>query len=538
MADPNSTRTAADDDDFAALLAESSMASRRVHHKPGDAVRGTVRHIGDKTAALDLDDGQEALLDLTGLRGRDGALTIHPGDVVSGQVVRIRDRVVEVARQLGKSSVNLHTLEEAAASGLPVTGTISATNKGGYVVDLGHGAQGFCPHAMIDVRRIEDGTALIGTSSQFKVIEVRGSKDVLLSRRAALEEAQARRAEETRATIVVGARLTGVVTNVRDFGAFVDLGGLEGLIPASELAHGRVRVHDVVQQGDKVDVVVQRVEPALDHRGRPVERISLSMRALAPDPFAQLAPDLVAGLLVEGTVRRVEPFGAFVELIPGVLGLIHVGAFGRRIGVPGEVVQPEQRVTVRVLGVDLAMRRVSLAWCDPDKLALTRDPDAATPHTATAARFVGMAKPDPRDRLSRAGADGLALAPTNAPAEKPRPPALGDVVDCTVDRVEVFGVLVSWGQPGALSRGLVAASELGLAQGADLRRHVPVGTAFRAVVTEVRPDGRIRLSKAQAELADEQAQARAFLASQASQAARSGVGTFGELLLSRLGAKK
>lgn len=529
-----------DDNDFATLFAESSGATRRTRFKPGDPVKGAITFVGEKTATLNLGDGQEGLLDLSGMRGKDGEVTVQLGDIVSCHVLRIRDRVVEVARQIGKGFANLQSLQEAKDSGMPVNGIIASSNKGGYVIDLGHGAQGFCPHAMIDVRRVEDGTALIGQKSQFKVLEIRDSKDVLVSRRAAMEMEQTRRADETRLLIVVGAKLEGVVTNVRDFGAFVDLGGIEGLIPASELAYGRVKVQEVVQPGEKVMVQVQRIEPGLDHKNRPIERISLSMRALATDPFALIQPDLVPGLLLEGKVRRVEPFGAFVELIAGVEGLVHVGAFGRRIGVPGEVVQPEQKIIVRVLAVDAAQRRISLSYVDPDKLVLVKDPEAPVPTTTTAAKFVGMAKADKRDLLGQATTDGLANAPSNQRQEKARLPSMGEVVDVTVDKIENFGVLISFGQPGPVGRGMVPISELGVALGADLRRHFPIGSTFKAVVTDVRPDGRVRLSRTQAERALEQADANSWLSQQAQQAAKAGVGSFGELLLAKIatGARK
>ncbi|MBM4343113.1 MAG: S1 RNA-binding domain-containing protein [Deltaproteobacteria bacterium] len=524
----------ADDDDFAALLAEAGTA-RRTRYKPGDQVRGQVMLIGEKTATLQLPDGQEGLLDLSGMRGKDGKLALAKDDFVTGYVLRIRDRVIEIARQIGKSQISTQVLQDAAQSQIPVDGTVTASNKGGYVVDLGNGAQGFCPHAMIDVRRVEDAASLVGQRFQFRVLEVRGDKDVLLSRRAALEEEQARKAEDTRSRLAVGAKMSGTITNVREFGAFVDLGGVEGMIPASELAYGRVKVEDVVKPGEKVDVQVQRIEPGLDHKGRPVERISLSMRALAADPFAVLGDEIEPGHILIGRVRRVEPFGAFVELVPGVEGLVHISAFGRRISVPGEVVQPEMKVHVRVLAVDKAMRRLSLAYVDADKLAVVLDPAAAVPQSKTAAQFVGVAKVEAGDRLDKAAAAGLANAPTNQRQEKPRVPSIGELLDVTVDKTESFGVLVRFGQPGAMGRGMVPISELGLAQGADIRRHLPVGTTFAAVVIDSRPDGRVRLSRTGAERARERAEADSFLAAQAQQAARGGVGTFGELLLQRLG---
>ncbi|MSQ81746.1 MAG: S1 RNA-binding domain-containing protein [Myxococcales bacterium] len=527
--------TADDDNDFAALLAHESTTTR-LRYKPGDQVRGQVVVIGEKTATLQLPDGQEGLLDLSGMRDRDGKLLINKEEFVTGYVLRIRDRVIEIARHIGKSQISTQVLQEAVHNRIPVDGTVSSTNKGGYVVDLGNSAQGFCPHAMMDTRRIEDPVVFVGQRLKFRVLEVRGDKDVLVSRRAVLEDEQARKADETRLLLVVGAKLSGVITNVRDFGAFVDLGGIEGLIPAGELAYGRVKVQDVVQPGEKVEVQVQRIEPGVDHKGRPVERISLSMRALAPDPFAQLVEELQPNQVLIGRVRRVEPFGAFVELIAGVEGLIHISAFGRRISVPGEVVQPEMKVHVRILAVDAAMRRLSLAYVDADKLTAVLDPEAGVPQTKTAAVFVGVAKVDKRDadKTDKAAAEGLANAPRNVRPEKAPVPLIGALLDVTVDKVETFGVFVCWGAAGALGRGMVPISELGLPLGADLRRHLPVGSVFKAVVTDSRPDGRVRMSRTQAERAQEQAEASSWLASHAGAAVKGGVGTFGELLLAKM----
>lgn len=523
----------ADDDDFAALLAQAGNV-QRTRYKPGDQVRGQVMLIGEKTATLQLPDGQEGLLDLSGMRGKDGQLLIAKDEFVTGYVLRIRDRVIEIARHIGKSQISTQVLQEAVQSQIPIDGTVTASNKGGYLVDLGNGAQGFCPHAMIDSRRVEDPATMVGQRFKFRVLEVRGDNDVLVSRRAAQQAEQARQAEETRAKLVVGAKLSGTVTNVREFGAFVDLGGIEGMIPASELAYGRVKVEDVVKPGERVEVQVQRIEPGLDHKGRPNERISLSMRALAADPFAVLGEELLPGHILIGRVRRVEPFGAFVELVPGVEGLVHVSAFGRRVSVPGEVVQPEMKVHVRVLAVDKAMRRLSLAYVDAEKLPVVLDPTATVPQSKTAAVFVGMAKVEAGDKLDKAAVAGLANASSNQRQEKPRVPSIGELLDVTVDKTESFGVLVSFGQPGAMGRGMVPISELGLAQGADIRRHLPVGTVFPAVVTDSRPDGRVRLSRTGAERARERSEAESFLATQANHAAKGGVGSFGELLLKQL----
>ncbi len=526
--------TPQDADEFAALLAENASPTRN-RYKPGDKVRGQVVFLGEKTATLLLPDGQEGLLDLSGMRGKDGQLTVGTGDSVEGHVVRIRDRVIEIARHIGRGTVNMDVLHEAARSGLPIAGVITATNKGGYVVDLGNGAQGFCPHAMVDLRRVEDPNTLVGQRFDFRVLEIRDQKDVLLSRRAVLQEEQERKAEDARAAVVVGARLKGTVTNVREFGAFVDLGGVEGMIPASELAYGRVKVEEVVHPGEKVEVEVMRVEPSVDNRGRPSLRISLSMRALAADPFEGALPALLPGVVLEGKVRRVELFGAFVELVPGVEGLVHVSAFGRRVNRPSDVVQAEQRVTVRVLAVDAAQRRISLAYVAPENLSKILDPSAKKPSDVAGLHIVGVAL----QLEDRGAAEGLQNAPSNQRAEKARVPAMGEVLTVTVDKHESFGVFVTWGVPPQLGRGLVPVSELGLATGADTRRNLPVGSTFEAVVLDARPDGKVRLSKAAAVHAREQNEASDWLKQQASTVAtHAGVGSLGEALMASLSRKK
>lgn len=517
-------------DEFEALLRQEGSGPQR-RYQPGDRVSGRVVYLGEKTATLDLGGGREALLDLAGVRNKDGQVTIRVGDVLDVGVLRVQGRTIEVAKQLGKGQLDLDALRDAAESGLPVEGSVTAVNKGGYVVDLGGGVSGFCPLGHMDIRRVEDTQAFVGQKLQFQVLEIRGGRDVVLSRRNYLEQESQRKAEETRKSLQVGMRVAGTVTNVRDFGAFVDIGGLEGLVPASELAWGKVKVADMVQIGQRVEVEVMRIEAGLDGKGRPVEKITLSMRALAQDPFDTLAPHLQPGVVLRGKVTRIEPFGAFVELVPGVEGLIHVSAFGKRIARVGEVVLPQQDVAVRVLAADPAQRRISLAWIDPHKLDELVEPAPAP--AGTSARFLGRAKVS--EATPAQIAESLANAPSAPRPAAVAPPSLGQVVEATVDKVEPYGVFVKF----AGGRGLIPNSDLGLPHGADVRRQVPVGTTFPAVVMEVRADGKIRLSRTAAEAANERAEAQAWLSAQ-QKPAQSGksVGSLGELLMAKLQESK
>ena len=512
------------EEDFETLLREVAPKQRR-WVSPGERVTGRVVFVGEQHANIDLGDGLDALLDLAGIVGKSGQNKLKAGDRVDAYVLRIRDRVVELTVALGKGQQNNEMLQEAVGSGVPVTGTVTAVNKGGYVVDLG-GIQGFCPMGQIDVRRIEDPNTMIGQKLQFRVTDLRG-RDATLSRRALMEAEREQKARQTREQLTVGALVSGTVTAVRDFGAFVDLGGLEGFVPASELGWQRVRPSDVVQAGQTVEVQVLRIEPSLDAKGRPIEKIALSMKAVGRDPFETVRDHLTPGIVLQGTVTRVEMFGAFVEIIPGVEGLVHVSAFGKRVARPSDLAQVGKTAVVSVLGIDPIQRRLALSWIAEEQLEELLDSDAGIPHNPTAARVIGVLKA--RTVSPRASQESLALAPSAPRAAQP--PKVGSLHEVTVDKVETFGVFVSF----AGHRGLVPNGELGLPFGTDGRRVYPPGTRFVAVVQEVRGDGKIRLSLKGAQDAEERAQAQEFMAQQPARPTGAAIGSLGELLLKKFG---
>jgi small subunit ribosomal protein S1 len=514
-------------DEFEDLF-EKGGARAQKRFEPGERITATVIHVGEKHAMLDVGGGRDGLMDMAGLHDKDGRAMLRVGDKVDGYVLRVANRIVEVTRSLGKGFVNASMLEEARQSGLPVDGVVSGVNKGGYEIAIA-GTTGFCPLGQMDPRRIEDPKTLIGQKLQFRVMDMRGH-DVILSRKALLEQQAAEKAAETRKRLRVGERFTGTVVNVRDFGAFVDIGGIEGMVPASELAYGRNRPQDIVHPGDEVQVEVMDIGPGKDGR---IERISLSMRALAQDPFEQVAPHLTPGTVLKGLVRKVEAFGAFVELVPGVEGLIHVSAFGKRIGKPADIVSPGEDAYVRVDAADPAARRISLAWLSPAELDAKVDFVAPGKDFPNALRFVGHVKAaEPAPVVS---AEREAAAPT-VPRQKPAviAPSVGQVVAVVVDRVEAFGVFVKW----ETGRGLVPNVELELPLGADARRCFPIGAEFQAVVQEVRPDGKVRLSKKGAQDVAQRADAEAWMRTQAPMpGGAAGVGSFGELLMAKLQQK-
>lgn len=544
------------EESFAELFEESLKTERRTV-SPGDKVTGTVVQVGSERVLLDLGGGLDAMIDLTELSARGETAVVKKGDRIEAFVLKVENRIAMLAKQLGKGPAARMALEESARTGIPVEGAVVEVNKGGYVIEVA-GIRCFCPLGQMDTRRIENPATMIGQRLPFKVTEMRGSRDVVLSRRVLLEETAAEKARETRKRLEKGARFTGTVTGVRDFGAFVDIGGIEGLVPVSQLGFGRVRAQDVVQPGQQVEVEVIEISPPKEKDKH--ERITLSMRTLASDPWDETTRDLGLGTIVRGTVVRIQPFGAFVEIVPGVDGLLHVSAFGRRVASPSDVVAVGDAVAVRIDAIEPTQRRISLSYIDPKELEGIWEPNAAPAAApveekkaaAPAADGPGMkmrratkaeekpaaaaAAPGAKPRVlghsavpapAAPAADEKPARPARAPAEQAAPP-VGTVLEVTVDKIEQFGLFVSWGA----GRGLLPSAELDVPKGADLRKSHPVGTKLKAAVIEVRGDGKVRLSATQAVQAEERAEARAWMDTQkpTGAAGTKGFGTFADLL--------
>jgi len=340
-------------EDFAQLLA---MEQAKKSYEVGQIVRGTIVQIGDKETFLDVGAKSEAGIATAELLDENGAMTAALGDTVEATVMAITADGIRLSRRLLKGAYAREALEMASRTGLPVEGRVSGLVKGGYEVTLA-GLRAFCPHSQIDIRRAEDSQAYVGKTFDFRIIEYRErGKNIVVSRRRLLEVASAEAAEQTWKAAVPGAVLTGTVVSVTDFGAFVDLGGVRGLIHISEIAYGRVaRASDVLSVGQQVTVKVLNVEPEK-------KRISLSMKALAEDPWEAAAAALREGDVVRGRLVRIMDFGAFVELAVGVDGLIHASqATPELLAEWKSAAASRPEIEVRVIRVDHERKRISLA---------------------------------------------------------------------------------------------------------------------------------------------------------------------------------
>ncbi|MFN8625532.1 MAG: S1 RNA-binding domain-containing protein [Candidatus Binatia bacterium] len=365
----DSTRTT-NDNDFAALFAASEATiSPRRHIAVGDLVRGRVMAIGHAAAFVGIGGKGEATIDLAEFRDpATGQPTLAVGDLLEATVVDDggKSGAIVLKRTLGRGGHVPAELEQAQVHGIPVEGLVTGENKGGFEVQLGP-VRAFCPGSQIDRRRPGErapAAQYIGQRFQFRVTKIEsGGRNVVVSRRELLDEEAAAQAVRTWDTLQVGAVVQGRVSNLRDFGAFVDLGGVEGLIHISELGYGRVdHPSEALAIGQLVDAQVLKIEGSDTER----RRVALSLKALAADPWTTARERFPLGATVRGKVRRVEAFGAFVEIAPGLDGLVHVSrlALDRRVSHARQVVAIGQEVDVTVLSVDLDKRRIALSMVE------------------------------------------------------------------------------------------------------------------------------------------------------------------------------
>ena len=434
---PDERDADADKAEMAALLAGTSMPETP---DQGATVRGTVLTIGAEDAFLDIGAKSEAVIARAELLGDDGELAVGPGDVVEATVLSTSDGI-RLTRRIGKGAgQGREALEAAHQSGIPVDGKVAAVRKGGYDVTLPGNTRAFCPISQINNQYVDDPEVWVGQDLEFLITELKG-RNVVVSRRRLLDAQQAELAAATREKLAEGAVLTGEVVRLAGFGAFVDLGGVQGLLHVSQMSHTRVsHPSEVVQVGDRVTVQVLNID---DDKGR----IGLGMKQLIQNPWESVNSLLKVGGRYDGRVVRVANFGAFVEVVPGIEGLLHVSelAPGRRNVDAQRLIEPGASVRVEVQQIELERRRLKLARVDEG------DPDEAQE-----------------------------IAP-------------GAVLTGTVERTDRNGVFVRLG-PGRT--GLVPNSEMGTAQGADHGKEFPPGTRLEVEVLEVGDDGRrIRLSR-------------------------------------------
>ena len=372
MTDPNDSTPPADD--FASMLAEYDRehptAKKSRGPRVGDHVKGRVVSIGAASVFVDLGGKSEGVLDGAEVRDAEtGEWHVKIGDELEAIVTSIEEGQVILRRKLGRGKDAHAELQQAFEAGIPVEGVVTSVNKGGVEVQIA-GARAFCPISQLEMRHVENAAGYVGQKLTFRITRYesagKGRENIVVSRRALLEEEGRARADKMRDSVRVGAVLRGTVTTLKDYGAFVDLGGLEGMLHISELGFTRVaHPKDVLHVGQSVEVQVLKMEQVDDPR-RPDQKhdkISLSLKSLEKDPWSDAAERFPEGAKLPGKVARVEQFGAFVELAPGIEGLVHISELGggKNVKHARQMAKAGDTVEVVVLGVDSERRRISLS---------------------------------------------------------------------------------------------------------------------------------------------------------------------------------
>ena len=341
-------------EDFAAMLDE--VVSEDGFE--GSVLKGTIVATDNEDAIVDVGLKSEGRVSLKEFRSPNGELKIKVGDIVDVFVERYEDRdgLIMLSREKARREEAWKELEKSFENGERVTGQIYGRVKGGFTVDL-NGAIAFLPGSQVDIRPVRDVTPLMGNPQPFQILKMDRSRgNIVVSRRAVLEETRAEARSELVANLKEGQVLEGVVKNITDYGAFVDLGGVDGLLHVTDIAWRRINhPSEALQIGQTVNVQVIRFNSE-------TQRISLGMKQLEADPWDGVEAKYPVGTKFSGRVTNITDYGAFVELEPGVEGLVHVSemSWTKKNVHPGKIVSTSQEVEVMVLDVDPQKRRISL----------------------------------------------------------------------------------------------------------------------------------------------------------------------------------
>ncbi len=325
----------------------------------GNTVTGTVTKVEEKQVLVSIEgsklDGIIPISELSSLHVEKATDVVSEGQELQLKVTKVEEELLVLSKKAVDADLAWEDLQKKFESKEVFEAEIKDVVKGGLVVDLG--VRGFVPASLVENYFVDDFSDYKGKTLTFKVVELEKEKNrVILSHRAVVEEEMQNKKHELLDTIETGQVLEGTVQRITDFGAFVDIGGVDGLVHISQLSYEHVgKPSDVVTEGQKVNVKVLSVD-------RDNERISLSIKETLPGPWSQVSEKLSAGSVTEGVVKRLVSFGAFVEVLPGVEGLVHISQISNKhIGTPHEVLTEGDKVQVKVLDVNEADQRISLS---------------------------------------------------------------------------------------------------------------------------------------------------------------------------------
>ncbi len=349
-----------DSDSFAALFSQSEEKTLR-KLSPGQKIKATVVGIDKETVFLDVGTKSEGIVEASEFIDENGELSISPGDQVEVYCLKSGAGGQIFTAKLGSGASSAH-LEEAYHNSVPVQGFVKAEIKGGFEITLSGNVRGFCPFSQMGLRRVENAAeTYLETHMSFLITKFEaGGRNIVLSARLLQEEERQLKKEELQEVLEEGQSIEGTISAIRPFGLFVDIGGIDGLVPISEVGWSRVEnLEDTYSIGQQVQAVVKGLDWEND-------RISLSIKETLEDPWEAAVKNLSEGKAYVGNVARLAQFGAFVTLAPGVDGLVHISKLGggRRINHPKEVLEAGQNLEVIIEAIDPASKRISLVPSD------------------------------------------------------------------------------------------------------------------------------------------------------------------------------
>lgn len=426
----------------------------------------------------------------------EGVAPVEGGGIFRGRVGAVAESGhIALVNELVDIKTTRTYLRRAKDERTRVPGLVFGYNRGGFDV-LVYGLRAFCPVSGMTMEMVDDPESLLGQWAQFHVQSAKsGAQGLVVSRRSILEKEARKRAKALLKSLEPGQTVRGRVTQVREYGLFVDIGGIEGLLHQSELSWERgVKPEDVAKVGDEIDVQILKVHERESKRERH-DRVSLSTKALSPDPWKEQVDQLVEGQPRKGTVVRTAEFGAFVQLAPGVDGLLHISELGRELKHADQAVQVGEEIYVVVERIDRKAHRVSLSRLSPEDAEAFEKGELVADAAAPRLKQGGHV----RVRVTQVGAAGL--------------------------HVQVDNVV------GRRGRGFIPNSEMGTPRGTDHRRQWPPGTEIDVLVIGTDRDGGLRCSRKRY-LADEE---RRAVREYRKEVSKQGLGTFGDILKQKLG---
>ncbi len=328
---------------------------------PGQKITATIVGISGESVFLDVGGKSEGVMNTAEITGKEGELIKAIGDTVDVYFLKSRSAESLFTTRIGSGS-NADHLEEAWRSGIPVEGLVKAEIKGGFEITMGGNIRAFCPFSQMSLRRVTDpALEFIDTRMVFRITRFEeGGRNIVVSARAIQEEERERQKDLLKISLQEGQTVQGTITSIREFGAFIDIGGIDALIPISEIGWSRVdNIAEYLSVGQEVTAVIKSLDWEKD-------RISVSLRATLADPWDSVQAQFPEGSTHPGKVARLTQFGAFVTLAPGIDGLVHISKLGggRRIHHPREILEVDQNIDVKVESVDSTARKISLAPAD------------------------------------------------------------------------------------------------------------------------------------------------------------------------------